>query len=137
MLGWLGGIQWQIVQGIDTMWILFAAMLVIFMQAGFAMLEAGAIRSKNIRSILLKVPLQCHICSLPPSMLLSGPPTSLSSVLRRGLTGVCHGGACGRTSLTSPWERCATQHPEFVAERGCTPSLEVPLPASATHPLCL
>lgn len=42
--------------GIDTLWILFAAAMIIFMQAGFAMLEAGSIRSKNIRSILLKVP---------------------------------------------------------------------------------
>mmetsp|Transcript_35360 Transcript_35360/g.67632 ORF Transcript_35360/g.67632 Transcript_35360/m.67632 type:complete len:532 (+) Transcript_35360:123-1718(+) len=40
--------------GVDTMWQIIAATLVIFMQAGFAMLEAGAIRSKNVRSILLK-----------------------------------------------------------------------------------
>jgi Amt family ammonium transporter len=40
--------------GIDTMWVLIAAFLVFFMQAGFGMLEAGFIRAKNTTNILTK-----------------------------------------------------------------------------------
>jgi Amt family ammonium transporter len=36
-------------------WLLFGALLVFFMQAGFALLEAGHVRVKNTKSILLKV----------------------------------------------------------------------------------
>lgn len=39
---------------IDTMWILLAAFLVMFMQPGFAMVEAGFTRSKNTANILMK-----------------------------------------------------------------------------------
>jgi Amt family ammonium transporter len=34
-------------QGLDTVWVLIAAFLVFFMQAGFGMVEAGFIRAKN------------------------------------------------------------------------------------------
>ncbi len=40
--------------GIDTVWVLLAAFLVFFMQAGFGMVEAGFIRSKNACNILTK-----------------------------------------------------------------------------------
>eukprot|EP00164_Ancoracysta_twista_P003147 GFYU01004198.1.p1 GENE.GFYU01004198.1~~GFYU01004198.1.p1 ORF type:complete len:496 (-),score=129.22 GFYU01004198.1:166-1653(-) len=39
---------------IDTMWVMIAGCLVFFMQAGFALLEAGSVRSKNVKNILLK-----------------------------------------------------------------------------------
>jgi Amt family ammonium transporter len=39
---------------VNTGWILISAMLVFFMQAGFAMLEVGSVRSKNAQNILLK-----------------------------------------------------------------------------------
>lgn len=38
----------------DTMWLLIAAFLVFFMQAGFALVEAGTTRSKNTVNILMK-----------------------------------------------------------------------------------
>jgi len=38
---------------IDTMWILVAAVLVMFMQPGFALVEAGFTRSKNTANILI------------------------------------------------------------------------------------
>ncbi len=39
---------------INTMWVLIAAALVFFMQAGFALVEAGLTRSKNTANILMK-----------------------------------------------------------------------------------
>ena len=40
--------------GLDTLWVLIAAFLVFFMQAGFGMVEAGFIRAKNTCNILTK-----------------------------------------------------------------------------------
>jgi ammonium transporter, Amt family len=40
--------------GLDNMWLLVAAFLVMFMQPGFAMVEAGFTRSKNTANILMK-----------------------------------------------------------------------------------
>ncbi|OGW75658.1 MAG: ammonium transporter [Omnitrophica bacterium RBG_13_46_9] len=40
--------------GVDTLWVLLAAFLVFFMQAGFGMVEAGFIRAKNVCNILTK-----------------------------------------------------------------------------------
>lgn len=39
---------------IDTIWVLIAAFLVFFMQAGFAMVEAGFTRAKNASNIIMK-----------------------------------------------------------------------------------
>ncbi len=39
---------------IDTVWILLGAVLVFFMQAGFAMVEAGLTRAKNAGNIVMK-----------------------------------------------------------------------------------
>ena len=39
---------------LDTLWVLIAAFLVFFMQAGFGMVEAGLIRAKNAGNILMK-----------------------------------------------------------------------------------
>ena len=49
---------------VDTVWVLFAAFLVIFMQAGFGMVEAGFIRAKNACNILMKNFLDFSIASL-------------------------------------------------------------------------
>ena len=40
--------------GLSTLWVLLAAFLVFFMQAGFGMVEAGLIRAKNAANILMK-----------------------------------------------------------------------------------
>ena len=42
------------VQTLDTLWVLIAAVLVFFMQAGFAMVEAGFTRAKNSSNIIMK-----------------------------------------------------------------------------------
>ncbi len=39
---------------VDYVWILIAAFLVMFMQPGFAMLEAGVSRAKNVTNVLMK-----------------------------------------------------------------------------------
>src|SRR5918999_5623049 len=40
---------------VDTMWVVVAAVLVLFMQAGFAMLEVGFSRMKNVGSVVAKI----------------------------------------------------------------------------------
>jgi len=44
----------NLTQGLNTAWVLVAAFLVFFMQAGFGMVEAGFIRAKNTCNILTK-----------------------------------------------------------------------------------
>ncbi len=44
----------DIAASLDTVWMLLAAMLVFFMQAGFALVEGGFTRSKNMANILMK-----------------------------------------------------------------------------------
>lgn len=44
----------EISTGLNTVWMLLAAMLVFFMQPGFALVEAGFTRSKNTANILMK-----------------------------------------------------------------------------------
>ncbi|MEE9209544.1 MAG: hypothetical protein V3U23_03750, partial [Kiloniellales bacterium] len=39
---------------LDTFWVIFAAVLVFFMQAGFGLVEAGLVRAKNAGNILMK-----------------------------------------------------------------------------------
>ena len=44
----------QVAGSVDTFYFIFCGALVFFMQAGFGMLEAGSVRTKNTRNILLK-----------------------------------------------------------------------------------
>ncbi|GAB2197243.1 hypothetical protein MAH4_11230 [Sessilibacter sp. MAH4] len=39
---------------LDLLWILTAAILVMFMQAGFTMLESGLVRAKNSYNVAIK-----------------------------------------------------------------------------------
>jgi Amt family ammonium transporter len=43
-----------IVEGVNALWVLVASFLVFFMQAGFALLEAGQVRAKNVANVLMK-----------------------------------------------------------------------------------
>ncbi len=45
----------EIIRGIDTVWVAICAALIFQMEGGFALLEAGFIRSKNAMSIIAKV----------------------------------------------------------------------------------
>ena len=49
----------NVTSGLNTVFVLFAAALVFFMEAGFAMLEAGFVRSKNSLNIIMKVFIDC------------------------------------------------------------------------------
>ncbi|MBQ0019505.1 MAG: ammonium transporter [Bacteroidales bacterium] len=42
------------INGLDTLWVLLGAMLVFWMQPGFALVEAGMTRAKNTANILMK-----------------------------------------------------------------------------------
>ncbi|MGE3075357.1 MAG: ammonium transporter [Dehalococcoidia bacterium] len=44
----------DLVSAVDTGWLLVTASMVFFMQAGFAMVESGFVRSKNTSNILMK-----------------------------------------------------------------------------------
>ncbi len=62
-LGWASdGGQMQV--AMDTLWTLLAAVLVFFMQAGFALVEAGFTRAKNAANIMMKNLMDFSIGSL-------------------------------------------------------------------------
>ncbi len=44
----------EFINGLDTVWVLLGAMLVFWMQTGFALVEAGLTRGKNAANILMK-----------------------------------------------------------------------------------
>src|SRR5918998_156551 len=48
----------------DTVWVIVAACLVLFMQAGFAMLEVGFSRMKNVGSVVAKILINLAIAAL-------------------------------------------------------------------------
>ncbi len=48
------GYEWTTQDILDNTWLLIAAVLVLFMQAGFALVEAGMTRSKNAANIMMK-----------------------------------------------------------------------------------
>ncbi|MDC0177944.1 ammonium transporter [Polaribacter sp.] len=47
--------QPQLINAIDTVWVAICAAIIFFMEGGFALLEAGFVRSKNAMSIIAKV----------------------------------------------------------------------------------
>ncbi len=49
---------------VDTLWVILAAALVLFMQAGFAMLEVGFTRMKNAGTVVAKIVVNLSISSI-------------------------------------------------------------------------
>ncbi len=41
--------------GLDTIWVVLTAAMILLMEGGFALLEAGFVRQKNAVSIIMKV----------------------------------------------------------------------------------
>lgn len=58
------GAEDSVESAIDTVWVLVAAFLVFFMQAGFAMVETGFTRAKNASNIIMKNMMDVAIGSL-------------------------------------------------------------------------
>jgi Amt family ammonium transporter len=54
----------QLGSAVDSVWVMVAAILVIFMQAGFALLEAGSTRMKNAGHVAGKTVLTFGICAI-------------------------------------------------------------------------
>jgi ammonium transporter, Amt family len=54
----------EVVLAVDTMWVIVAAVLVILMQAGFAMLEVGFSRMKNVGSVVAKILVNLAIAAI-------------------------------------------------------------------------
>lgn len=54
----------QLQAAVDAVWVMLAAILVIFMQAGFALLEAGSTRMKNAGHVAGKTILTFGICAI-------------------------------------------------------------------------
>ena len=52
------------VDALDTLWVLLAAVLVFFMQAGFGMVETGLVRAKNAANVLFKNALDFSFATL-------------------------------------------------------------------------
>ena len=46
---------------LDNIWVLVAGILVLFMQAGFALVEAGLTRAKNVANIMMKNLMDCMV----------------------------------------------------------------------------
>ncbi|MCL7754874.1 ammonium transporter [Polaribacter sp. Z022] len=51
----IGVEQTDLISAIDTVWVAICAAIIFFMEGGFALLEAGFVRSKNAMSIIAKV----------------------------------------------------------------------------------
>src|SRR6056297_2222175 len=43
-----------VANGVNNVWILVVCFLIFFMQPGFALLEAGQVRAKNVGNVLMK-----------------------------------------------------------------------------------
>ena len=53
------GVASQVI--LDNIWVLIAGVLVFFMQAGFALVEAGLTRAKNVGNIMMKNLMDCMV----------------------------------------------------------------------------
>src|SRR5438132_794424 len=45
----------EVSNGLDTIWVILTAAMILLMEGGFALLEAGFVRQKNAVSIIMKV----------------------------------------------------------------------------------
>jgi ammonium transporter len=73
----------ELVVALDTMWLLVAAFLVFFMQAGFALLESGFTRSKNTVNVLMKNLMDFAMAALAFWAIVGGLPMCISRWLHR------------------------------------------------------
>ncbi|MFB6206859.1 MAG: ammonium transporter [Haloglomus sp.] len=84
-----------LVEGVNLLWVLTVTFLIFFMHAGFAMLEAGQVRSKNVANQLTKNMLTWSIGVIAFFLLGAGVASLVG-----GLTG---GGEYALSDLVSTW----------------------------------
>ncbi|WP_255151185.1 ammonium transporter [Halorarius halobius] len=82
-------------EGVNLLWVLTVTFLIFFMHAGFAMLEAGQVRSKNVANQLTKNMLTWSIGVIAFFLVGAGVSTIVG-----GLTG---GGEYALADLTATW----------------------------------
>ncbi|MFH1836897.1 MAG: ammonium transporter [Candidatus Omnitrophota bacterium] len=82
--------------GIDTLWVMIAAFMVFLMQAGFGMLEAGLVRTKNVCNVLMNNFLDFCMASLGFFIfgyaIMFGSGNGFMGWTGWALTGTSHGG---------------------------------------------
>jgi Amt family ammonium transporter len=82
-------------EGVNLLWVLTVTFLIFFMHAGFAMLEAGQVRSKNVANQLTKNMLTWSIGVIAFFLVGAGVSTVVG-----GLTG---GGSYALADITATW----------------------------------
>ncbi|MFW6437347.1 MAG: ammonium transporter [Halococcoides sp.] len=75
-----------IADGVNLMWVLVATFLIFFMHAGFAMLEAGQVRAKNVANQLTKNMLTWSV-GVTVFFLIGAGISSLTGWLTAGMSG--------------------------------------------------
>ena len=100
----------------DTMYVLFCAIIVFFMQCGFSMLEAGSVRERSVADILLKNIIDAGAGAL--AWFLVG--FMFSSDGGNSFIGLPSLGklnrASGNTSVVMPWEFIEASHGDDPAK---------------------
>lgn len=74
---------------VDLLWLLICSAFIFFMQLGFAMLETGAVRTKNSSNILLKNMLDTYVGAI------------MYYLIGYGLANDAKGGLVGTASFAS------------------------------------
>ena len=112
----------------DTFYILFAGCLVFIMQCGFACLEAGSVRDKNVRNVLLTNALDASVGAIVWYLFGYGIATSGNAFIGTTAGNYALSGLDDTTSSYSSagYDWCA-------ALRRSPPSTSPP--AAQTHPL--
>jgi Amt family ammonium transporter len=91
-------------QQLTILWMLVCAFLVFFMQAGFALLEAGTVRCKNVRNIIMKNVIDAAVSTM--SWWAVGFAFGYGRCGESGFIGGC----CRRAASAcpgTPWRSCA------------------------------
>ena len=73
-----------IASGVNTVWVLTVSFLIFFMQPGFALLEAGQVRAKNVANVLMKNMMDWGVGVITYFLVGAGIPTRRSSDLEPG-----------------------------------------------------
>jgi Amt family ammonium transporter len=90
----------ELATAVNTVWALVIAFLIFFMQQGFAMLEAGQVRAKNVGNVLMKN-LNDWVLGVIVFFIVGAGVTALTGMLTTGSVDVAVGEAFNHMSDTS------------------------------------